>query len=147
MTYTDSRMSGTGITTLPGRAADWLDSRGRCAWIAAMVLGFVVFWPLGLALVIYITATNRWSKDMFKFNRCAQRPSTSRGLRMAPSGNSAFDAYRDETIRRLEDEQEAFNAFLKRLREAKDKQEFDAFMNERAKAATSEADPKDLSDY
>ena len=47
------------------------------------------------------------------------------------SGNSAFDAYREETMRRLEEEQTAFNAFLTRLRDAKDKAEFDQFMNER----------------
>jgi hypothetical protein len=57
----------------------------------------------------------------------------------APSGNSAFDAYREETLRRLEDEQTAFEAFLQRLREAKDKQEFDAFMQDRARAARDTA--------
>lgn len=54
-----------------------------------------------------------------------------------PSGNSAFDAYKAETIRRLQDEQEAFEAFLQRLRDAKDKSEFDAFMEDRARANTA----------
>ncbi len=49
------------------------------------------------------------------------------------SGNSAFDAYKAETLRRLEEEQDNFEAFLKRLRDAKDKAEFDQFMNDRAK--------------
>lgn len=49
------------------------------------------------------------------------------------SGNLAFDAYRDDTLKRLEDEQTAFQAFLQRLRDAKDKTEFDQFMNERAR--------------
>jgi hypothetical protein len=47
------------------------------------------------------------------------------------SGNRAFDDYRSETLRRLEDEQREFKDFLERLRFAKDKTEFDAFMNER----------------
>lgn len=47
------------------------------------------------------------------------------------SGNSAFDAYREETLRRLEDEQHEFREFLHRLRFAKDKTEFDQFMTER----------------
>jgi hypothetical protein len=51
---------------------------------------------------------------------------------MRPSGNSAFDAYKTETLRRLEEEQHSFEAFLERLREAKDKAEFDQFMNDRA---------------
>jgi hypothetical protein len=54
------------------------------------------------------------------------------GYRAAgPSGNRAFDEYRDETLRRLEDEQREFMEFLDRLRHAKDKAEFDQFMNER----------------
>lgn len=47
------------------------------------------------------------------------------------SGNRAFDEYRMETLRRLEDEQSEFQGFLERLRHAKDKAEFDAFMAER----------------
>ena len=48
-----------------------------------------------------------------------------------PSGNRAFDEYRDETLRRLEEEQREFQEFLVRLRMAKDKAEFDQFMAER----------------
>ena len=62
------------------------------------------------------------------------------------SGNTAFDAYRDETIRRLEDEQGAFEAFLKRLRDAKDKQEFDAFMDERVNSNAADRDSDDAKD-
>jgi hypothetical protein len=47
------------------------------------------------------------------------------------SGNRAFDEYRSETLRRLEEEQREFRDFLDRLRFAKDKTEFDQFMAER----------------
>ena len=47
------------------------------------------------------------------------------------SGNHAFDEYRTETLRRLEEEQREFRSFLDRLRFAKDKTEFDQFMAER----------------
>jgi hypothetical protein len=47
------------------------------------------------------------------------------------SGNRAFDDYRAETLRRLEEEQREFQEFLTRLRMARDKQEFDQFMAER----------------
>lgn len=105
------------------RARDWLDERGRLAWIAAMVLGFVVFWPLGLALLAYMI----WSKRMFS---CS--PRRARARYHAPStGNSAFDAYRAETLKRLEDEHRDFVDFLQKLREAKDKAEFDQFMEKR----------------
>ena len=47
------------------------------------------------------------------------------------SGNRAFDEYRTETLRRLEEEQREFKEFLERLRFAKDRAEFDQFMSER----------------
>jgi hypothetical protein len=119
-----------------GRAEAWLDDRGKGAWIAAMVLGFVFFWPVGLALLAYMI----WSKRMFS-KSC--RTATNREIwssartAMRPSGNMAFDAYKSETLRRLEEEQAAFEAFLQRLREAKDKSEFDQFMNDRAARASA----------
>ena len=51
--------------------------------------------------------------------------------RYQPSGNRAFDEYRAETLRRLEEEQKEFREFLDRLRFAKDKAEFDEFLAER----------------
>ena len=63
------------------------------------------------------------------------QPRESRGTWWQPSrsasGNQAFDDYRAETLRRLEDEQREFQEFLVRLRKARDKQEFDQFMAER----------------
>jgi hypothetical protein len=50
---------------------------------------------------------------------------------MRPSGNRAFDEYREEALRRLEDEAKEFREFLERLRMAKDRAEFDDFMRER----------------
>lgn len=135
-----------GPFSWPRRATDWLDQKGRGAWIAAMVLGFVFFWPLGLFLVFYITATNRWSKDMFNRSGCAARRHAhghwGHHRAYQSSGNSAFDAYKSEMLKRLEDEQTAFEDFLQRLRAAKDKSEFDSFMEDRARegrAATAEA--------
>ena len=43
------------------RSETWLDRKGKGAWIVAMVLGFIFFWPVGLALLAYMI----WSKKMF----------------------------------------------------------------------------------
>ena len=120
------------------RAEAWLDNKGKGAWIAAMVLGFIFVWPVGLALLLSMI----WSKRMFSTSRsmtCGRR----RMHTMTSTGNSAFDSYRDEMIRRLEDEQKSFEEFLQRLREAKDKSEFDQFMDEREKKAQDEAVKED----
>ncbi len=131
--YSASASAPTGgLTSWPRRAERWLDSRGRYAWIIAMVLGFVFFWPVGLALLAYIL----WSKRMFNPS-CGQRrfDRHARHGMMGNTGNAAFDAYKADMLTRLENEQRAFEGFLQRLRDAKDKSEFDAFMEDRARAA------------
>jgi hypothetical protein len=45
------------------------------------------------------------------------------------TGNTAFDSYRAETLKRLEEERDAFLSFLDELRSAKDRAEFDQFMS------------------
>lgn len=122
------------------RTEDWLDDRGKGAWIAAMILGFVFFWPVGLGLLAYMI----WSKRMFKksCNHGERRDghmSRHHQFRaaMRPSGNTAFDAYKADTLQRLEEEQSNFEAFLARLRDAKDKAEFDTFMDDRARKAAN----------
>ena len=139
-TTTDTARAG-GIRTAFRRGEAWLDQRGKWAWIAAMVLGFIFFWPVGLALLAYMI----WGKQMFA-RSCGHRrhhghdQSWGRHAMRAgqPTGNRAFDDYKAEVLRRLEEEQEAFEAFLQRLRTSKDKTEFDAFMDERAKATAAQ---------
>jgi hypothetical protein len=117
------------------RAEAWLDEKGKGAWIAAMVLGFVFVWPLGLALLFYMI----WSKRMFSKSCTRRSRRCHRVAHMRPTGNVAFDTYKADTLQRLEDEQEKFMNFLERLREAKDKSEFDQFMEDRAGAAREDA--------
>ena len=116
------------VASWPSQAEAWLDDKGRPAWIVAMVLGFVFFWPVGLALLAYMI----WGKKMFGNCRKSMHRS-HHGFKS--SGNTAFDAYKAETLRRLEDEQSSFQEFLKRLRDAKDKSEFEQFMEDRARKA------------
>ena len=108
-----------------------LDEWGKGAWIVTMVLAFIVAWPIGLAILGYMI----WSGRM----GCSRRKSWKRAMR--PTGNSAFDDYREETLRRLEDEQGAFEQFLDSLRRAKDKAEFDQFMDERRSGPAPAAQP------
>ena len=135
---TATSTSPMAIEHRPGiftRAEAWLDARGKGAWIAAMVLGFIFFWPIGLALLFYMI----WSKRMFN---SACKSMSRRHYHMGRStGNAAFDAYKADTLRRLEEEQENFEAFLRRLREAKDKAEFDQFMDDRAKRTAAPQEP------
>jgi hypothetical protein len=107
------------------RARDWLDERGKLAWIAATVIGFVLFWPIGLALLVYMIWSKRMGCNWGRHHHHHHRH------RVGRTGNSAFDAYREETLRRLEEERDAFVAFLDQLRKAKDQAEFDQFMADR----------------
>ena len=115
------------------RSEQWLDERGKGAWIAAMVLGFIFVWPVGLALLFYMI----WSKRMFS-KSCSRKMRGHAATHLRPTGNHAFDSYKADTLRRLEEEQTNFEDFLQRLREAKDKSEFDEFIEERARRNTEE---------
>jgi Protein of unknown function (DUF2852) len=123
--------------------AEQLDDIGKPAWIALTVVSFVLFWPLGLVLLGFLIgsgrmacwghgSTERWQRRMQRMQRmqtAAER--WGGGGSRTSSGNRAFDEYRAETLRRLEEEQREFMEFLDRLRHAKDKAEFDQFMAER----------------
>jgi len=105
------------------QARDWIDSHGNMGWIATMILGFIFAGPLGLVILFYALGTGRMGKCKKNWRH--------NGRKFSTSGNEAFDSYRDETLKRLEDEQTAFRKFMANLRAAKDKAEFDQFMNDR----------------
>jgi hypothetical protein len=73
--------------------------------------------------------------------RAARRGWFTPGPLGGGSGNAAFDEYREETLRRLEEEQKEFRDFLERLRVAKDRAEFDAFMNQRRPSGPAPQEP------
>jgi hypothetical protein len=124
-----------------------LDDIGKPAWIALTVVSFILFWPLGLVLLGFLIGSRRmacwshghgerWQRRMQRMQRRMERMQAAGerwggGGYRASSGNRAFDEYRAETLRRLEEEQREFKEFLDRLRHAKDKAEFDEFMSER----------------
>ena len=132
--YRQDRGCGSSVRFHPG-------------WIVLMILGFIFWWPVGLAILVFMI----WSKGMgcrssdrwqHKMERMEEKMGRMRerfggGWQGGPwggppsSGNNAFDEYRTETLRRLEEEQREFRDFLDRLRFAKDKTEFDQFMAER----------------
>jgi Protein of unknown function (DUF2852) len=127
-----------------------LDDLGRPAWIAVMVAGFILFWPIGLAILAYLLWSGRMGcgrhgGDMSRWQRRMADRWDSKIERWGremhgfhSSGNHVFDDYREETLRRLEEEQREFREFLDRLRKAKDKEEFDQFMAERRSRPTTD---------
>ena len=103
--------------------------------IPVTIVALNVFWPGGIALAIILA----WRGGFAPGQRAAQPiEETVKSLlpdaATAPqsSGNASFDAYRSDMIARLETEQTHFENFLGRLRDAKDKSEFDKFMDDRA---------------
>ena len=149
-----------------------IDDHGKPAWIAVMVLSFILCWPIGLIILGFLIGSgrmscwhnygdsgwrgDRWQRKMDRMQRGFDRMQDGlsrmqaaaerfRGSFQQPnndyrqgyqnagpsSGNRAFDEYRTETLRRLEEEEREFREFLDRLRHAKDKAEFDQFMAER----------------
>ena len=141
---------------------DRLDDLPKPALIALVIIGFIVFWPVGLALLVYMI----WSGSMFcgrhgRYGRwytpeerdAAREEWRARREewrawkrrhhwgRPPSSGNVAFDEYREETLRKLDEEQREFQESLDRLRAAKDRAEFDQFMNERRNRSSEPPTP------
>jgi hypothetical protein len=135
-------------------------SRWRPLELAAMIVGFVVFWPIGLAILALKIAQKRegHTGDLFAY---AKEKVTSKtqgsaaqtwcgswsgswqgaGFGLRSTGNSAFDDWRSAELARLEQErrklveaEREFSEHLERLRRARDREEFDRFMNERRAA-------------
>jgi hypothetical protein len=112
-----------------------LDDMGTPVWVALLVLSFVVFWPVGLALLAFLVSSGRLGSHRGAW--CSGRVSRHRERWTRPyphghSGNTAFEEYREQAMHRLEEEQQEFHDFLKQLRMAKDRTEFDRFMADRA---------------
>lgn len=116
----------------------------RPAWtpatIALMVLGFMVFWPLGLAMLAYIIWGDRF--EVFKRevndvtdNFAKNFKGRTQSMR---TGNVAFDDWREAELKRLHEERmkldelrAEFDDYSRELRRAKDQEEFDRFMSAR----------------
>jgi Protein of unknown function (DUF2852) len=145
---------------------EWASARWRrgSRWTAfemiAMVLGFIVFWPIGLAILGYkfwqsryggpdlqTLAANKW-RDARTVMSSSSAWGSSWGCGGAmrgasrfytPStGNAAFDEWRtaelarlDEERRKLDDAQREFAEYVDAIRRAKDREEFERFMAER----------------
>jgi hypothetical protein len=153
-----------------------IDDIGKPAWIVLMVLGFILWWPIGLAILAFILWSGRmWSGPMGcgwhrgnvedwrrraidRVNRAAEHWERKRarweermqrhggersrgpGGGLSETGNRAFDEYRADALRRLEEEAHEFRAFLERLRLAKDRAEFDEYMKERRNRSSGPAE-------
>jgi hypothetical protein len=149
-----------------------LDELGKPAWIALAVLGFMAWWPIGLAVLAFSIGSGRmgcwhhndhggWQHPMGRWQSKMERMQEKMDYMRAKmdrarggrdwwgtppsSGNRAFDEYRSETLRRLEEEQREFKDFLDRLRFAKDRSEFDQFMAERR--SSRKPDRRDASSF
>ncbi len=104
--------------------------------IVATVLAFVHFWPAGIVLALFIAwrgfgPPRPHAADAIDRVIGAVMPGTE-SVAQRPTGNASFDAYRQDMLNRLEQEQKSFEDFLTRLRDAKDQREFDRFMDDRA---------------
>jgi len=124
--------------------------------VVAMVIGFIWWLPIGLAILFWKIwqARSRYPGDFgdfaqAKWGEFEQRSGLSDGLGgmarkfsdwPASSGNAAFDEWRKAELERLAQErrkifeaEKAFEDYLDGLRRAKDREDFERFMAGRAK--------------
>jgi hypothetical protein len=132
----------------------------RPAWtpatIALMVLGFIVWWPLGLAMLAYILWGDRLGDVKGEWNRVSDNlfGNLRGGAQFhARTGNVAFDEWREKELARIEEERrkldearEEFDSYLRELRRARDQEEFDRFMAERSRSTPAKRSRKGTSE-
>jgi hypothetical protein len=115
--------------------------------IAALIFGFIWFWPLALAYLVWkMCGYPKYDEARAFFRDTLGRAKDdffgSRGAAgfggFAGTGNAAFDDYRRSEIERLEaerrkldEEARDFRNFVEELKRAKDREEFDAYMAKR----------------
>lgn len=151
--------SQTSFARPSGNARPFLKPGWTPTNTVLMVVGFVFFWPLGLAMLGY----NIWGHRMGELTGDLKRqfskhmdwndwsPSDHSGRHTsAPTGNAAFDAYRARELARLEEERtkieamrREFDTYMETLRQARDQEEFDRFMADRKRQQKS-SDVTDL---
>jgi hypothetical protein len=96
--------------------------------------------------VTWSSCAGKWREarqNGYRQNGYQQNGYRQNGAEPPSSGNHAFDEYRREMLRRLEQDHKDFQSFLDRLRHAKDKAEFDQFMSERRNRPTPPPPPAD----
>jgi Protein of unknown function (DUF2852)/haloacid dehalogenase-like hydrolase len=113
----------------------------RPAWtplmIILMVIGFIIYWPIGLVVLAYILAGDRIPEVKEFFADAPGKkdwwPAWRGGSKgYSRTGNLAFDEYREKEVKRMEEERSkldeerrAFDAFMNDVRTARDREEFD----------------------
>lgn len=119
----------------------------RPAWtpvtIAMMVIGFMIAWPLGLAMIAYIIWGDRLELFKQDINKATDKvaetfKSATTPSKPARSGNTAFDEWRDTEFKRLDEERKKmdemraeFDEYQRDLRRARDGEEFEEFLKSR----------------
>lgn len=133
------------------RGRGWHGEPWKPVEILAMVLGFIVFWPIGLAVLgwkfwqkksgypgdIISFGREKWAKWAHGSGRWGFAANNWRAdFGMRSTGNRAFDEWRTTELARLEEERQKlvaaereFAAFMENLRHARDREEFESFMN------------------
>jgi Sec-independent protein translocase protein TatA len=121
--------------------------------IALMVLGFIMFWPLGLAVLAYIIWGEKFggsadkagdwiNKNKSRMSSCKSHKGKGYKSSHHSTGNAAFDEYRQEQMKRLNEERQRldeeineFHDYMRHLHMARDREEFDRFINERKRSS------------
>ena len=133
-----------------------IDEFGKPAWIALIILGFMAWWPLGLAALAFAIGSGRMGCGLSRHEPLAAQDGSHAAQdgplrdRMAAAASRLRAVERqprlrripERDLRRLEDEQKEFHDFLDRLRMAKDKSEFDQFMADGATLKAGRPSPE-----
>lgn len=110
--------------------------------LAAVVAGFAIFPPIGVAALLYFLWASRRSYGYGPAYAMGEGHHRHRGCgrgRSRWTGNAAFDEHQAEIMQNLRAEREAFRAYREEKRRNRDREAYDSF---RAAQAEKPEEPK-----
>ena len=117
-----------------------------------MVFGFIIFWPLGLAMVLYMSFGKRWRKRWAaRRNRTDKAPQREkhRDYHFGRAASEDFGEHRKAELEQIEQERRTLEAMKAKHAKSSaeplsptDRDEFTSFVNNRRKNRSSEGTQK-----
>jgi Protein of unknown function (DUF2852) len=106
--------------------------------ILGVVVAFLIFKPLGVAALLFLIwrSARRNGGCSFRrregFDRATERGPWAARCHGPATRNTAYEEHKRETLKELDEEAQAFEAFDRKQREAKDREAFERFLADRS---------------
>ena len=140
MSYENTAGPGRGWHNSDGDYFAWAKTPGFNPFkLLAVIAGFAIFPPLGIAALVYFLWNGRRHGGHWRHHAKGEGMGCGHRGRMNRTGNAAFDEHREKVLSELEAERQAFAEHRAEQRRKRDQEAFDAFQAKRKDDKPSDA--------